>query len=547
MGCCVSTWSKKPKTCAKIHLSKRKRNRGKSVTPVSGGKSCGTSVTPISVEIKEETWFDPATHLESDCDEDFLSCHGDFLSSTCNNLSHPNSANVTPRHSLCDNHIILTSGEKGLKLGELLSENLPCQEVNAVDEASDFHGQNDVDERQNTNSDLTIPKEIKNGKNKVLGFSEGNSHVLTEFTVGSECEEEKVVDYCGVQLNASCLPCLIPNVGLIEKKRSLSPGPPSSKKKASLLKLSFKRRSADGHENNNVFSSIKFLERPKAGSQVPFCSAEKAMPGSWSQIEPSSFKLRGENYLKDKKKEIAPNYAAYYPFGVDVFQCHRKIDHIARHVELPDFDSSGKMPPILIVNIQIPSYPAAIFLGESDGEGISIVFYFKLSDSYAKETTAHFQESIQKLMDDEIEKVKGFALDSFVPFRERLKILGRVANLDDLHVSAAEKKLIHAYNEKPVLSRPQHSFYKGPNYFEIDLDVHRFSYIARKGIEAFQNQMKFGILDIGLTIQGNKPEELPEQVLCCLRLNMIDPLNYKQLLTTLHPGNSEGRIDDYRD
>lgn len=397
MGCCVSTWSKEHKTCAEIHLRKSKRNRGKSVTPVSGGKSCRTTVTPNSgaksrVEIKEETWFDPAMHLESDCDEDFLSAHGDFLSSTCNTVSHPNSANVTPRHSLCDNNITSISGEKPLKLGELLSEKLPSQEVDAGDEASNFHGQNNVDESQNTYGDLPLPKEIKNERSKVLGSSEGNSHVLTEFTAGSECEEEKVVDYCGVQLNASCLPCLIPNVGLIEKKRSLSNSPPSSKKKASLLKLSFKRRSADGHENNNFFSSIKFVERPKAGSQVPFCSAEKAMPGSWSPIEPSSFKLRGENFLKDKKKEIASNCAAYYPFGVDVYQCQRKIDHIAQYVELPDFDSSGKMPSILIVNIQIPSYPAAIFLGESDGEGISIVFYFKLSDSFAKKPLLIFKK-----------------------------------------------------------------------------------------------------------------------------------------------------------
>jgi hypothetical protein len=32
-------------------------------------------------------------------------------------------------------------------------------------------------------------------------------------------------------------------------------------------------------------------------------------------------------------------------------------------------------------------------------------------------------------------------------------------------------------------------------------------------------------------LQGNKPEELPEQVLCCVRLNGIDYAKYQPLMT----------------
>lgn len=48
----------------------------------------------------------------------------------------------------------------------------------------------------------------------------------------------------------------------------------------------------------------------------------------------------------------------------------------------------------ILFHLQIPLYPTAIFQSENDGEGMSLVLYFKLSESYSKELPSHFRENL---------------------------------------------------------------------------------------------------------------------------------------------------------
>jgi len=106
--------------------------------------------------------------------------------------------------------------------------------------------------------------------------------------------------------------------------------------------------------------------------------------------------------------------------------------------------------------------------------------------------------------------------------RQRFKAITRMINVDQVGLGAASKKLVTMWNATPFLIRTCSVFHHGPNYFEVDIDVHRFSYTARLGLSGVRERTKDVVFDFGFVIEGHSDFELPENMLGAVRLCKLD-------------------------
>jgi len=79
-------------------------------------------------------------------------------------------------------------------------------------------------------------------------------------------------------------------------------------------------------------------------------------------------------------------------------------------------------------------------------------------------------------------------------------------------------------------------------YLEADLDIVS-SAAARKILAVVSSYTQVLTVDLGFVVQGNRAEELPEQMMLGLRLHGLDPLT-AELLPEFDDGSSMSDMDE---
>ena len=95
------------------------------------------------------------------------------------------------------------------------------------------------------------------------------------------------------------------------------------------------------------------------------------------------------------------------------------------------------------------------------------------------------------------------------------QVINSCTNLEELGMP----QYITSYNAKPVLIRRTGTIFKGPNYLEMDIHVHKFANIAKQSIHVLTSRCALMAMQIGFVIEGREDSELPETLFACVAVN----------------------------
>ncbi|KAL7526942.1 hypothetical protein ACHAWF_001984 [Thalassiosira exigua] len=268
------------------------------------------------------------------------------------------------------------------------------------------------------------------------------------------------------------------------------------------------------------------LDIRPASSQEPIPTlprypiAETKNCNCWSEPPHSKFNVRGKSYLREKRPTKVPSGPYLFrAIGADVILTNASSGPATALVSNYSTILGGHLrsAPTLVINFVCPW-------------GI-IVNYFEIPKFYlpflrateasratlqaaAKKMRPHERAAARFFMGSDEERDSSLKLIPVAvegPLVVKKMVQGRPAVIG--------KRLPTKYTYYP----PDES-QKLADCLEVDLDVNGTDSVGRSACNMTQRYMSSVTVDLGFVIEGKTEEELPEQMLGCVRLHRVDSL-----------------------
>ena len=102
-----------------------------------------------------------------------------------------------------------------------------------------------------------------------------------------------------------------------------------------------------------------------------------------------------------------------------------------------------------------------------------------------------------------------------------------LTNLADVtqSIPSALARLLKRFNGKPVLTRPEHTFYREPTnrWLTVDVDGHQYMYTTRSALALGIRSLRELVLGYGLLVEARAEQEMPEVMASSCMLLRLDP------------------------
>lgn len=235
-------------------------------------------------------------------------------------------------------------------------------------------------------------------------------------------------------------------------------------------------------------------------------------PKYWECPGDAGFKLRGTTYLTDKKKSPA-GPPMFELVAVDLLQLEDHMFDVCRH--LPSVRQSPA-PFLFCVQLMVPCVPP-ISLVASWAAPTAVVGKVpaELVAEYEQKTGGAAPDSVRAFFAGLAEFLEGDGKEADARRNKRFKLIPNIPKGSWI--------IRQSVGTTPVIlgQKLTTKYARGPNYFEVDVDISSSS-VAASVTNLVAGATKSLTVDLGVLLEGQTPQTLPEQLLGTIRLNAID-------------------------